>query len=231
MAKKRGLLGKLTGFSGGYIDSLKKRDKDREYLLNNGVDGTATVLKNGGPLKQDEDSGTSARAYGDDERRTYTFRIEVQDGREPYELAGNWFVPQFFKGREWIRWIEEGTKLPVKVGKDDPNEVAIDWDAFEAVGAKADIEFARAVRYAEAMKDNEARAEAQASKLADRLSGMGAISPESAAAMKEMPSQPAPSEEPPPIHASPRENLDWQLRNGVIDQATYDAILANNPKL
>jgi hypothetical protein len=35
----------------------------------------------------------------------------------------------------------------------------------------------------------------------------------------------------PPITASPRESLDWQLAKGLLDQATYDAIIAANPKM
>jgi hypothetical protein len=218
-------------FDTGFVDTMKKRDKDLDYLLNNGLDATATVLKDGGPYKTEDESGASARAYGDDERRVYTLRVEVADGREPYELTGNWFIANFFRGREWIRWVEEGTKVPVKVGKDDPNEVAVDWDAFEAGGAKERIELSRAIRYAEHMESEHQRAEAQASKLADRLSKSGMISAESAAAMRQQVSQGSPSEPVPPAKASPREHLDWQLRNGVIDQATYDAILTNNPKL
>ena len=35
----------------------------------------------------------------------------------------------------------------------------------------------------------------------------------------------------PPGDASPRETLEWQLRKGVLDQAAYDAIIANNPDM
>jgi hypothetical protein len=35
----------------------------------------------------------------------------------------------------------------------------------------------------------------------------------------------------PPIGASPREGFEWQLKKGLLDQATFDAIIANNPKL
>lgn len=42
--------------------------------------------------------------------------------------------------------------------------------------------------------------------------------------------EPEPDDEP-PINASPRETLDWQLSKGFLDQATYDAIIANNPDL
>jgi hypothetical protein len=35
----------------------------------------------------------------------------------------------------------------------------------------------------------------------------------------------------PPATATPRENLDYQLRKGYITQAQYEAILENNPDL
>jgi hypothetical protein len=232
MAKKRGLLGKITGAGKGYIDSLRKRDRDRDYILNNGLDGTAAILDNQGHYAK-TDEGAPARAYGDDERWRYLFRIEVADGREPYELGGNWFIPGYHKGREWLRFLEEGMTLPVKVVADKPDEVAIDWDAFEANGGKTEIERRQAEREAEMLAQGQVRSEAQTAKWLGRFAKAGMISPEQAAQMQQAAASAGagPTEEPPPLESSPRETLDWQLHTGVIDQATYDAILANSPNL
>jgi hypothetical protein len=118
--------------------------------------------------------------------------------------------------------------VPVKVHPSEPKRVAIDWDHWDATiweDPPADDQPAR-------VDPATAQANAEADVIAQLLAS-GRVTEQQAESMKRMMAMSAAGEldDVPPITASPRESLDWQLAKGLLDQATYDAIIAANPKM
>jgi len=134
----------------------------------------------------------------------YVLQVQVGDGRPVYELTGSWLIPGFRKGRDWVGMLQPGMTLPVKVRADDAENVAIDWDAFEASGGEKVVTEAW-----QRSPDSSAAVSAQA------------MSHSAAGDDDAMP----------PDNASPRDMLESQRRKGHVDQATYHAIIAANPNM
>ena len=97
-----------------------------------------------------------------------------------------------------------GVELPVFVDPDDPQRVEVDWDRFAAEGGKQ--------KFADAYQR---KREAKTREVVEAAGG----------------DMSQPYSDTPPVNASPREFLEWQRANNIIDQATYDAIIANNPDM
>jgi len=166
-------------------------------------------------------------------RHVFVLQVRVGDGRPAYELTGSWLIPGYWDGREWIGWIQPGMTIPVKVIGDDQERVAVDWDAFKAAGGQKLV----ADEHQRKVDAQTAAAEAQAMvQVADGLDdrvAKGKMTAEQAEAQKRATELSATGEldDMPPMNASPREGFEWQLKKGLLDQATFDAIIANNPNL
>jgi hypothetical protein len=96
-----------------------------------------------------------------------------------------------------------GVELPVLVDPDEPQRIQIDWDQFLADGGKEKLQAAY-----------QRKREARSREVAE-AAGVDLSDPYGE----------------PPANASPREMLEWQREKGILDEATYQAILANNPNL
>lgn len=79
-------------------------------ILKRGIAGTAEVLRLGYQF------GQSSLA-----NRQLTLRVHVP-GMDPYEVDGQWMV----RGKH-VDDVASGRQVPVKVDREDPTRVAIDW--------------------------------------------------------------------------------------------------------
>jgi hypothetical protein len=118
-------------------------DRSSKSVLKQGIAGTAVIRES----RKIEDDGTDEggqrgefllndmREAGLWGKHTYIFTLEIQvPETEPYEVSGEFKTPAK-AGRTGVlshRGLEPGLKLPVKIDRDDPQRVAIDWDAFLA---------------------------------------------------------------------------------------------------
>ena len=126
-------------------------DRSSKKILERGIVGTAVIRES----RKIEDDGTDEhgqrgefllngmRDAGLWGKHSYVFTLEIQvPETEPYEVSGEFKTPAK-AGRTGLlshRGLEPGLELPVKVDRDDPQQVAIDWDAFLASpGRKAAV--------------------------------------------------------------------------------------------
>jgi len=96
-----------------------------------------------------------------------------------------------------------GVTFPIYADPDDPTRIEINWDRFVAEGG------VDAFREAH-VEQHKTEAQRIGDKEEARLAAAG----------------PAPS-----MDSSPKEDLEWQLRTGVITKELYEAIVANNPDM
>ena len=165
----------------------------------------------------------------------YQLDLEVSvDGRDPYSVSGKVKVPNRYFD------ITPGVSLPVKIEAKKPERIVVDWDAFDAAGGKQIVAEAadrwrrdQPKRQKEAVEAHKAQAAAQFIDQLDKLVASGRMTPEQAESQKRAMELDAAGEldDSPPIGASPLEELEWQRKKGLLDQATFDAIIANNPNL
>ena len=159
--------------------------------------------------------------------------IQVADGRAPYQLQGAWKVPRFYQEWGWVVDVEAGMQLPVKVKADDPERVAIDWRGFEAAGGKQLVEEAQRKFVQEHQAEATAFGAQMATDALDKKAAKGKMTQEQADQHKhtiEMANS-GQLDDMPPADASPRQMMEWQVKKGLMDQATFDAIVASNPNL
>jgi hypothetical protein len=118
-------------------------DRSSKKILERGIAGTAVIRES----RKIEDDGTDEhgrrgefllndmRDAGLWGKHRYVFTLEIQvPEAEPYEISGEFKTPAK-AGRTGVlshRGLEPGLQLPVKVDRDDPQRIAIDWDAFLA---------------------------------------------------------------------------------------------------
>lgn len=230
--KKKGLVERLTGFSPEFLEELKQRDRGRDDILAEGLDGFAVVLETHGDVSKDDD-GDLTSFLRKDARHIYVLQIQVGDGRPPYDLTGSWLIPGYWKGRDWIALVEPGMSVPVNVVADDAERVAIDWDAFEAAGNEKLLLDARQSKLDAQAAAGKGQAMVQSADWIDERVAEGKMTQEQADVSKRAMAAAATGEDDlmPPDGASLRETLEWQLKKGYVDQATYDTIIASNPNL
>lgn len=85
-----------------------ERQADATALLQNGVPGTGIIRMMGTPP-------LGARQFNLD------LDLEVHvDGRDPYRVANTYMVPSTAQ-------LGVGVELPIRVDRDDPAKIAIDW--------------------------------------------------------------------------------------------------------
>lgn len=231
MAKKKGLFAKLTGLSTEILEEFKHRDRGRDDILAEGVDGSALILEARGDVSQGPDE--TAEFFRNYARHIFVLQIQVGDRRPAYELTGSWLIPGYWKGREWIGWLQPGMTIPVKVIGDDQERVAVDWDAFEAAGGQKLVTDERQRTLDAQVAVETAQAMVQVADQLDERVAKGTMTADQAESQKRSMALSAVGEldDSPPMSASPREELEWQLKKGILDQATFDAIIANNPDL
>lgn len=80
-----------------------------------------------------------------------TLEVYVE-GRAPYLVEGQWWLNR--KDR-----IGSGLELPVRVDRDDPDKVAIDWKAARELRAKERAEYERALASRQVVDSGQAMAE------------------------------------------------------------------------
>lgn len=236
MAKKRkSLTERLTGFSPDFLSQLKQRDRGRDDILAEGLDGFAVVQETHGDVNKDQDDGAFDLGwmFRKDARHIYVIQVQVGDGRPPYELTGSWGIPGYWKGRDWIGLVHPGVTLPVKVLADDAERVAIDWDAFEASGAEKALLDERQQELDTQTAAGQAQALLQGADWIDDRAAKGKMTEAQAETAKRAAVAASTGEldDMPPSSASPRELVEWQYKKGLLDQTTYDAILAANPDM
>jgi hypothetical protein len=96
-----------------------------------------------------------------------------------------------------------GVTFPIYADPDEPTRIEIDWDQFIAEGGVAEFREGHLRQYRTAAQVVGDEEEA-------RLAAAG----------------PAPS-----MSSGPKEDLEYQLRAGIITKDLYDAMVANNPDL
>jgi hypothetical protein len=197
-------------------------NRSKKDLATEGIPGTAVIVT------EDHFEG---EAFGltDVGLGSYKFKFELEvtltDGRPPYTVAGKFKVPAAVGGQSG-----PGVALPIAADPDNPKRIEIDWDQFLADGGAAKFEEAFAKKREARTREVVAANQPNTDKMLDDMVASGLISPAGAERQKKMNALQA-SGITPPDDASPRQMFDWQLANGVMDQATYDAIIANNPEL
>jgi hypothetical protein len=103
------------------------RDRGRKEILAEGTAATAKVWLDD---RFDVDSESRSDLYRN------TCRLEVHlPSESPYEVYGLFSVVTNFR-----LWATPGIELPVKVAPSNRELVAIDWDTFEASGARETAE-------------------------------------------------------------------------------------------
>jgi hypothetical protein len=126
-------------------------DRSSKNILEGGIAGKAVIRES----RKIEDDGTDehgrrgqyvlndmrdAGLWGK-HRYDLTLEIQIPDS-EPYEVSGRFKTPAK-AGRTGLvshRGLQPGLELPVKVDPRDPQQIAIDWDAFLASpGRKAAV--------------------------------------------------------------------------------------------
>jgi hypothetical protein len=118
-------------------------DRGEKKILEGGIAGTA-VIREASKVEDDarDEKGQRGQYALNDMRdaglwgkHSYNFTLEIQvPETEPYEVSGAFKTPAK-AGRTGLvshRGLQPGLELPVKVDRDDPQRIAIDWDAFLA---------------------------------------------------------------------------------------------------
>jgi hypothetical protein len=118
-------------------------DRSSKRILERGVAGTA-VIRESRKIEDDarDEHGQRGQYVLNDMRdaglwgkHSYDLTLEIQiPGTEAYEVSGEFKTPAK-AGRTGLvshRGLGPGLELPVKVDREDPQRVAIDWDAFLA---------------------------------------------------------------------------------------------------
>lgn len=96
-----------------------------------------------------------------------------------------------------------GVTFPVCADPDDPTRIEIDWDRFIAAGGVDEFRDAH-------LRQHKTAAQVIGDEEEARLAAAG----------------PAPS-----MSSGPKEDLEWQLRTGVVTKDLYEAIVAANPDM
>jgi hypothetical protein len=118
-------------------------DRGTKKILERGIPGTAVIRE----ARKIEDDGTDEhgqrgefllndlRDAGFWGKHSYDFTLDVRVAdAEPYEVTGRFKTPAK-AGRTGLlshRGLNPGIELPVKVDREDPQLVAVDWEAFLA---------------------------------------------------------------------------------------------------
>lgn len=125
-------------------------DRSTKKILERGTPGTAVIRESRKIEDGTDEHGQRGEYVLNDMRdaglwgkHRYEFTLEIQvPGAEPYEVSGEFKTPAK-AGRTGLvshRGLEPGLELPVKVDREDPQRIAIDWDAFLAdPGRKAAV--------------------------------------------------------------------------------------------
>jgi hypothetical protein len=199
-------------------------------LLTTGLPGTAVIVSERRlDIRGDDSDGMDLleQRFG-----SYKFGFELEvtldDGRPPYTVSDTFKVPAPIGGHSG-----PGVTLPVFVDPDNPNRVEVDWERFAAEGGAKAFEEAYERKREEWARKGMAKADAADAQRLDADVAAGKMTQADADEHKRITAMASAGEldDEPGINASPRETLDWQLKKGLLDQATYDAIIAANPKL
>jgi len=200
-------LSRLSGIKEDTLDRAWHRDRDRDGLIAEGLGGTATIVEQRGFASSDDDDIELLKR---DERMLFLLEIAVSDGRAPYQLQGSWKIPGFYKGWDWVQHVEAGMQLPVKVKTDDPERVAIDWEAFVAAGGREIVAEAER-KYLEQRQATAVVAGTEAvDDYLDKQVSKGKMSQAEADQQRHVTAMAQSGElsDMPPMNASPREMLD-----------------------
>jgi len=223
-------LARVSGIKEDTLDRAWHRDRGRDDLLASGLAGTATIVEQRGFPSTDDDEIELLKR---DEHMLFLLEIAVSDGRAPYQLQGAWKIPGFYKGWDWVQHVEAGMQVPVKVKADDPERVAIDWEAFVAAGGREIVAEAERKYLAERQAGAVVAGTEAVDSYLDKQVAKGKMSQTDADQQRHVSAmtQSGQLDDMPPANASPRQMLEWQLSKGLMDQATYDSIIAANPNL
>ncbi len=206
---------------------LFKRKSD---LLTTGLPGTAVILSERRlDIRGDDSDGMDflEQRFGS-YKFGFDLEVTLDDGRPPYTVSDKFKVPAPIGGESG-----PGVTLPVFVDPNDANRVEVDWKRFEAEGGAQAFADAYERKREEWARKGMAKADAADAQRLDAKVAAGEMTEAEADEHKRVTAMASAGEldDEPGINASPRETLDWQLKKGFLDQATYDAIIANNPDL
>jgi hypothetical protein len=224
----------------GFLDRVTKSmrvvvgvpPREDDVVLTDAIPGTALIRHSARDQRRSDDDPDPRRMSW----AKYELDLEVSvEGRDPYPVTDTFKVPNRYFD------ITPGVSLPVRVEAETPEQILVDWDAFDAAGGQEIVEKAadqrrrgQPKRQKEAVEAAQAQAVAQVTDQLDGYVAKGMMTPEQAESQKRANALAAADEldDPPEIGAnSSREDLEWHLKRGLIDQATFDALIANNPNL
>jgi hypothetical protein len=117
-------------------------DRSSKTILERGIAGTAVIRESRKIEDGTDERGQRGQFMLNDMRdaglwgkHRYDLTLEIQiPETEPYEVSGRFRTPAK-AGRTGLvshRGLQPGLQLPVKVDPNDPQQIAIDWDAFLA---------------------------------------------------------------------------------------------------
>jgi hypothetical protein len=117
-------------------------DRSSKTILERGIAGTAVICESRKIEDGTDERGQRGQFMLNDMRdaglwgkHRYDLTLEIQiPETEPYEVSGRFRTPAK-AGRTGLvshRGLQPGLQLPVKVDPNDPQQIAIDWDAFLA---------------------------------------------------------------------------------------------------
>jgi len=102
-------MGGLVSEAGAQVKHLADQSGERPRILAEGIEGEGVILGHGTPVR-------GAAMFNLD------IDLEVHlPGRPPYRVSNMYMVSS-------SAIIRQGTKLPLRVDRDDPAKIAIDWD-------------------------------------------------------------------------------------------------------
>jgi hypothetical protein len=223
----------------GFLDRVTKSmrvvvgvpPREDDVVLTDAIPGTALIRHSARDQRRSDDDPDPRRMSW----AKYELDLEVSvEGRDPYPVTDTFKVPNRYFD------ITPGVSLPVRVEADKPEQLLVDWDAFDAAGGQEIVEKAadqwrrgQPKRQKEAEAAAQAQAVAQVTEQLDASVAKGRMTAEQAESQKRsMALSAADLDDMPELGVnSSREDLEWHLKRGLIDQATFDAFIANNPNL
>jgi hypothetical protein len=113
-------MGDMVGQANEQLKGLTDQSGDQQRLLTEGIPGDAVILAMGTPAR-------GAQQFNLD------IDLEVYvSGRTHYRVANQYMVPASAP-------IGQGVRLPVRVDKNDPVKIAIDWDNITQGPARGEV--------------------------------------------------------------------------------------------
>ncbi|MGH2963039.1 MAG: hypothetical protein ACRDL3_12730 [Solirubrobacterales bacterium] len=113
-------MGDMLSDANQQLGQIVEQSGDKERILAEGMAGEAVIVGMGTPVR-------GAQQYNLD------LDLEVHvGGRAPYRVANQYIVPASAQ-------LGQGVRLPVKVDREDPAKIAIDWQSVGSTPTRGEV--------------------------------------------------------------------------------------------